>query len=107
MVRSKVQTYLGFCIKARKVAYGATAVELLKREVHLILVCSSAAQNTFKLAIKYKNKFNCPLIVCKNGLENALNKPNLKLAAIRDAELAGAIVKNADDNFELYAEGNN
>ncbi|MDE6690476.1 MAG: hypothetical protein K2K04_00750, partial [Clostridia bacterium] len=69
-----------------------------------VMVCSSASENTFKLAIKYKNRFSCPLIVCKCGLENAVHREGCKLAAIRDNELARAILGNVGGDYELYTE---
>lgn len=100
----KVETYLGFCLRARKIALGGGTIDTLKKGVYLVLVCSTAAENTFKLAIKYKNRFSCPLIVCKSGLENAVHREGCKLAAVRDSELARAIIESADGNYELYTE---
>ena len=64
----KVETYLGFCIKARKIALGAGTIDLLRKGVYLVIVCSTASDNAKKLAIKYKNRFSCPLVICKVGL---------------------------------------
>ncbi len=100
----KVESYLGFCLRARKIALGSGSVDVLKKGVYLIIVCSTASENTFKLAIKYKNRFSCPLIVCKAGLENAVHKAGCKIAAIRDGELARAIIANTDNDYELYTE---
>lgn len=107
MVKSKAETFLGFCVKAQKIAFGANAIELCKKGVYLLIACSTLSENGKKTAIKLKNKFNCPLIICKNGLENALHKSGVKLVAIKDKSLADAIINNVDENFELYAEGIN
>ena len=104
ILAGKVETYLGFCLRARKIALGAGTLDTLRKGVYLVMVCSTASENTFKLAIKYKNRFSCPLMVCKSGLENAVHREGCKLAAIRDAELARAILNNADGNYELYTE---
>ena len=100
----KVETYIGFCLRARKIALGAGAIDVQKKGVYLIIVCSTASENTFKLALKYKNRFSCPLIICKTGLENAVHKASCKIVAIKDYQLADAIVKNTDEDYELYAE---
>ena len=102
ILAGKIEAYIGFCLRARKIALGAGSIDVLNKDVYLIIVCSSASENTFKLALKYKNRFSCPLIVCRTGLENAVHKPSCKLAAIRDFQLADAIVKNTDENYELY-----
>lgn len=105
MVRSKIKSYLGFCIKARKIALGSGSIEAIKGKAFLIIVSADGAKNTQKLAIKYMNRFSCPLIVCKFGFEDAVNRPNCKIAAVRDENLANAILENLDDNYQLYAGG--
>ncbi len=105
MAKNKAETFIGFCVKARKIALGSGAIGVLRRGVYLVLVCSSAGENTKKLALKYKNRFNCPLMICRCGLENAVNKPGCKIAAVRDKDLAKAIAANACEEYEIYAGG--
>lgn len=104
ILAGKVETYLGFCLRARKIALGSGSVDILKKGVYLIIVCSTASENTFSLALKFKNRFFCPLIVCNTGLENAVHRAGCKIAAVRDPELAKAICANADGDYELYTE---
>ena len=40
----KVDSYLGFCLRARKIALGSGTIDLLKRGVYLIIVCSTASE---------------------------------------------------------------
>lgn len=105
MARGKVDTFIGFCVKARKITLGSGAIGTLRGGVYLIIICSSAAKNTSKLALKYKKRFSCPLMICNCGLENAVNKEGCKIAAIRDKNLADAIVANACEEYEIYAGG--
>ena len=98
----KVETYIGFCIKARKISLGGGTIDLLRKGVYLIIVCSTASENTKKLALKYKNRFLCPLIECKIGLENVVHKAGCKIAAIRDESLARAITDNLNEDYVLY-----
>lgn len=107
MVRDKIETYVGFCLRSRKIALGSGSIAAQKGKVFLILLSADAAKNTRELAIKYKNKFSCPLIICKNFARLVLS-PSCKIAAIRDESLAKAIAENAEsykDNYELYAGG--
>lgn len=104
ILAGKIETYLGFCLRARKIALGGGMIDTLRKGVYLIIVCSTASENTFKLAIKYKNRFSCPLIVCRSGLENAVHKEGCKIAAIRDISLARAIIENVGGDYELYTE---
>lgn len=104
ILAGKIETYIGFCLRARKIALGGGSVDVLKKGVYLIIVCSTASENTFKLAVKYKNRFDCPLLICRCGLENAVHREGCKLAAIMDGELAKAICANAGGDYELYSE---
>lgn len=106
MGRSKIETFIGFSIKAGKISFGSGAIGTLKGGVYLIIVSGDAAKNTQKLALKYKNRFNCPLLICKNDFETVVNKSGCKLAAIRDKQFANLIIENIDNNYELYAGGN-
>ena len=107
MATSKIETFIGFCVKSRNITYGGDSIGTLKGGVFALLMCSTAAKNTLKLALKYREKFNCPLVVCYCGLENAVNKTGCKLAAVRDKNLAKAITDNLDGNYKLYAEAVN
>lgn len=97
----KIETYIGFCLKARKISLGTGTVDLLKKGVYLIIVCSTASENAKKLAIKFKNRFSCPLIQCNIGLENVVHKEGCKIAAVRDENLARAIMENLTPDYEL------
>ena len=105
MANSKIETYIGFCIKSGKISLGSGAISTLKNGVKLLILDGTAANNSKRLALKFKNRFNCPLIICKAGFERIVNREGAKLAAIRDEELSKAILQNLDGNFELYAEG--
>lgn len=106
MAKSRVETFIGFAIKSRKIALGSGAISTLRGGVYLIIVDGTAAKNTQKLSIKFKDKFSCPLIVCKSNFEDAVNKVGCKIAALRDRELSKAILDSQDDNYELYSGGN-
>ena len=106
MANSKIETYIGFCIKSGKISIGSGAIDTLKDGgVKLLILDGTAAKNSQRLALKFQNRFNCPLIICKSGFERVVNREGAKLAAIRDEELSKAILQNLDQNFELYAEG--
>lgn len=105
--RAKAESYIGFCLRARKIVLGTGATDCLKKGAYLIMVCSTASSNCLKLAQKYARRHSCPLMVCKSGLENAVHKAGCKVAAVTDRGLAEAIISAADENFEIYAGGIN
>lgn len=100
MSGGKIEAYIGFSIKSGKIAIGSGAISAQKGGVELIILDAGAAKNTRKLAFKFKNRFNCPLVVCKAGFEKAVNREGAKIAAIKDKSLSEAILNNLDGNYE-------
>ena len=110
MEKSKIETYLGFCVRARKIAFGADDIETLKKGVFLIVCDQSISPNTFKTIEKAQEKFSCPLLITQQGSLGALlHKPAVKAVAIKDKNLALAIlsVANGEPQFKLYSGGTN
>ncbi len=108
--KSKIETYLGFCVRARKIAFGADGIETLKKGVFLIVCDESISPNTFKTIEKAREKFSCPLLITPSDTLGALlHKPAVKAAAIKDKNLALAIlsVANGNSQFKLYSGGTN
>lgn len=48
LLKSKAESYIGFCIKAGKLTCGFNAIELQKKDIYLLLLCSTAAENAKK-----------------------------------------------------------
>ena len=110
MEKSKIETYLGFCIRARKISFGIDEIEKQKKGVFLLLSDETLSENSFKVMQKAKESFTCPLILTKAGrLGELLHKPAVKAVAIKDKNLADAIVSVAkgESQFKLYSGGTN
>lgn len=105
MSKNKIDAYIGFCIKSGKIAIGAGAISTLRGGVKLLILDGNSAKNSKRLALKFKNRFNCPLVICKNDFETKVNKEGAKIAALKDEQLSNAILSSLDDNYELYAGG--
>lgn len=105
MAQSKVFSYIGFCKRARKITLGSSAVGTLKGGVYLLLLDKEAAKNSIRYALKYKRRFNCPLLVCGDNFEELVGKRDCRLAAILDKNLAEAILNSGEPGYELYTEG--
>lgn len=106
MQRSKAEGYIGLCMKAGKLTCGFNAVEVQKGCVYLLLLCATASENANKSARKLGERFGCGIMVL-NGktLEEVTGRINCKLAAVRDENLAKAILSAADENYRIYAGG--
>ena len=85
MQASKAMRYLGLCIRAGKLTCGFNALEAEKKDVYLLILCSSASENAKKSALKLKNKFGCELL---------------------EYNLAGAILSVSGDDLKIYSGGN-
>lgn len=106
MLKSRIDTFIGFSVKSRKIALGSGAISALRGGVYLLIVDGGAAKNTRRLALKFQNRFSCPLIICKSDFERAVNREGCKIAAILDGSLSKAILESKEDNYELYIGGN-
>ena len=107
MQRSKAEGYIGFCIKAGKLTCGFNAVQTLKKGVYLLLLCSTASANAKKEAEKIRARFRCAMIEsCGRPLEDIVGRANCKLAAVRDENLAKAILSATDEIYTKYSGGN-
>ena len=110
MIKSKIETYLGFCLRARKLLLGVDNVESAKKSVFLLLADEKLGDNSLKQMLKAKEKFACPLFMAQDGfLAECLHRPGVKALAVRDKGLADAIIKAAqmENQVKLYSGGNN
>lgn len=85
---SKINSYIGFAIKSRKVVYGTDNI-LINKNCQLVIVSDSIAQNTLQ---KLQNK-NLKIIVMPQAEYKTLNLKGLAIA-ITDQSLAQAIQNN-------------
>ena len=104
MEKNKIETYLGFCIRARKIVFGIDEIEKQRKGVYLILCDGALGQNSLKVAQNTKELLNCPLLITKNGqLGELLHRPTVKSVAIKDNHLASAIIKEAETEFQFIS----
>lgn len=97
--KSKAETFIGFAIRTGKFRIGTNAVQTLKR-AYLMIVCSTASQNTKEQAEKIAKKFHCQLIETASAtLEQLTHRENAKVMAIADKNLSVAILENMEKDF--------
>ena len=111
MEKSKIETYLGFCVRARKIIFGTEMIERQKKGVFLLIVDSGTGKNSVKEMVNAKEKFSCPLLTTdkEGALAATLHRPSVKAVAITDQNLAAAILNalGGEPQFKLYSGGNN
>ncbi len=91
MDADKLKTYLGFARRAGKLTLGVNAVSTLRGGVYLLVADSSASENTVKEIEKLSRKLSAPLIWTEQ-LEFLVGKESCKLAALKEQNLAEAIL---------------
>ena len=97
--RSKIESYVGFAMRAGKCRCGMNSVASLKG-AHVLLLCATASANTAKEAAKLAGKFRCKLVLCKGAaLETLTHREGCKVAAVTDRSLARAILEHLDEQF--------
>lgn len=102
-MKDKIHTYIGFAVRSGKVKLGVNAIRTVKGKIPLLILCSSASENTKKEAVKLGKKYDSSVVLSKNEkLEDVFSKENCKLAAILDVSLANAIIDNLDENFVQF-----
>ena len=90
-LHAKINTYVGFAVKSRKIVYGADNIEKSRR-IKLIMLSSELSPRTEK---KMK-KLECNIISHYdfNNLSLGQSYKAIKAIAITDESLAQAILKN-------------
>lgn len=97
--KSKAETFIGFCVRARKCKIGMNASCTLKK-AQLMIVCHTASENTVKEAKKLAVKLHCELLMTKTKtLEEMTHKQNAKVMALTDQALSKAILDNSENDF--------
>ncbi len=110
MEKNKIETYLGFCIRARKIIFGTEMISRQKKGVKLLVMDGGMGANSMKIMIKARETLNCPLLQTAAGALGAwTHRPAVKGIAITDESLAQAILTAAqgDEQIKLYSGGNN
>ena len=108
MEKSKIETYLGFCVRARKIAYGIDEIEKQKKGVFLLVFDETLGQNSQKILRKAQETLQCPLLITEAGvLGERLHRVGVKAVAIKDNNLAKAIVDSVacESQFKFYFGG--
>ena len=89
----KIKTYVGFSIKSKTIIYG---VDSIKESIPYVVIYSEnlAESSKGKLLENLKEK-NCPFYeISKEDMLEIFQNENIKVFAIKNKELARAIIEN-------------
>lgn len=109
-MNNKIETYVGFCIRARKIIFGVEMIERQKKGVYLLMADGAVGKNSLKSMVNAQARFSCPFLMTEAGaLSAAVHRPAVKAVAITDYNLAKAIlsVAESEPQIKFYSGGNN
>ena len=98
----KVESILGFAVRARKLIYGIDNVESFRKRRYMIMICNTLSDRSKKRCLELAEKQHIPLIAVKHvTLENLIHKTKCKVIALTDRQMSQAIGKYLNDNYEV------
>ncbi len=97
MAENKLASYLGLARRAGKLTLGVNAVAACKGDVFVLVADEAASDNTKKEIEKLKRRHGCP-VVWTQRLETLTGKAECKLTAVREKNLADAILRVGEGN---------
>ena len=110
MQRSKMKTYLGFCIRSGKLVFGVDNIEKQRKGVALLIADGAIGDSSRKQLFSTRERLGCPLVFTGDGvLGELIDRPAVKAAAVKEPNLAAAILSEAacDAQFKIYSGGEN
>lgn len=99
--KDKVDSLLGFAVKAGKLLYGSDTLETARKAVYLIVLCGTTAENTRKKVLELAAKKNIPVLEAQNALQDTVTRCNCKVIAVTDRQMANAMQEYAGQNYRL------
>ena len=106
---TKISSYLGFCIRARKIVFGVDRIETQNRG-YLLIADGDLKENSLKIMIKASERMSCRLLITDGGLlGELLHRGGVKAVVITEKQLAHAIEKEAESKpqIKFYSGGQN
>lgn len=99
MEKDKIESLLGFAVKAGKTVYGVDGLEATRAHIHVVLVCSSASDNTKKKAGQWASKRRIPVIIAEKELQYTVGRKNCKVLGISDKQMAQAMLAHVNESY--------
>ena len=97
----KVETLLGFAIRAGKVVFGYDNIES-NRKCVLIIVCKSLSQNAKERVLRKAGKTT--VIETQCALSEITHRNGCKAIALTDKQMAHAVINCLNERYHLVTE---
>lgn len=96
----KVETLLGFAIKAGKVVFGTDRIEAYRKKIYLIIMCETLSENGKNKIRAMADKVKV-LQSTEKKVEEMTHRIGCKVIAVVDRQFAGAIEAAANGTYRL------
>ncbi len=101
MQKDKIESLVGFAVKAGKIVYGADGISRAKKNLYLTLVCNSISQKSLKYVLRECKRRKLAVIKTEKPLEDVVYKKNCKVITVSDKQMSEAILKEVNENYQL------
>jgi len=98
---SKIESLIGFAIRAGKVNFGLNSVVEFNKNPKLIIFSDKLAESSVKDIKKVASKCKSKLIMTSVDLSVVTHKEGCKVISITDKMFSDGIVKYSDSNYIL------
>lgn len=102
MQKDKIETIIGFAVKAGKMSFGADNLGVSARKIRLIFMSESVSEKTAKRVKELSVTCKIPLIFTKKDFSEIVFKQNCKVAGLTDNQMSKYILNNINENYQLY-----
>lgn len=99
--KDKIETLIGFALKANKVIFGKDNIEVFRKRMHLIVIDNTLSEKSKKDALFLASNKHIPVLITSKPLEEIIYKQNCKMIALKDKQMSEAIKMNINENYEL------
>lgn len=99
MEKDKIDSLLGFAVKAGKVLYGADNLQTTRTRVYAIFLCGSASENTKQKVRELALGKQIPLVIAEKELQYVVSRMNCKVLGITDKQMAEAMLARLNESY--------
>lgn len=100
MTASKIASIVGFAVRAGKTAYGLDGIERAGARVRVIIRCRSLSEGSAGKLRAFAAGRGIPVLVSRRPLSEIVHRDNCKAIGITDAQMAAAVLRYTDENFQ-------
>ena len=99
---NKIQSYLGFAKKIKAIVFGLDNLEKYNKNIYLILYVKQLSENSLNKLNKLVNEKKWKMgVLINQSIDELLYVDNCKVIGITNENLADAILKSNNYDFEL------